>query len=52
MDKSVLSAIVSTISKEEVEKYIPEIRKKIKREVELLVKTNAFEKQLKNAIAN
>ena len=50
MDKSVIEAMVNSIGKEEIEKHIPEIRKKVAKETITLINSKKFNTTLRKQI--
>ena len=50
MDKAVVNALVSTITKEKLELCTPAIRKQVYKEFEAYSKTKAFQTLIRNAV--
>ncbi len=50
MDKSLLNAVISSLTKEEIEKRTPELRRSISKELENYIKSKSFKTNLIKAI--
>ena len=50
MDKNVIEAVIKSISKEEIEKHLPEIRRKIQKEVGAFVRSKSCSSKIRTAV--